>query len=72
MENNKIKEEEILENWGEVSPFSTNGNPKYLTYLLEILNKEISVDKAIEDIKSFRRETRVEKKANTYASLKQV
>lgn len=38
-----ITEEDILMHW----------EGHYLTYLVEILNKEYSVEEAIEDIKSF-------------------
>lgn len=41
----KVTKEEILENWKD----------HYLTYLIEILNKEYLLDDAIDDIKSFRK-----------------
>ena len=44
-QNRLITKEEILENWEE----------HYLSYLVQILNKEYPLSEAIEDIKSFRK-----------------
>lgn len=50
---NKITKEEILNHWGYGSFLSDD--PYHLIYLIDILNKEYDLDKAIEDIKSFRK-----------------
>ena len=46
-----ITEEEVQREWG---PGMFGGNPHYLTYLVEILNGEKSVETVREDILSFR------------------
>jgi len=51
---NKITIDEVVKNWGRVNLF---GHEAYLSFLVDILNKDYLLETAIEDIKSFRKVT---------------